>query len=272
MPRAARVMIDPRAQRSYHYWHAFVPGIAAGQIYGFRADGPLDPRAGIGSIATRCCSIRTARAWRRAGGLEPRGGARAGRQHRDRDEERRGRSGRLRLGGGPSAAHAASRTVVYEMHVRGFTRHPSSGVAGRARHLSRRDREDSVPAAARRHRRGAAAGLPVRRAGVPPGGVNYWGYQPVSFFAPHPRYSSGRTARPGRRVPRHGEGAASRRHRGDPRRGLQPHGRRRRDGPTLCFRGLDNSTYYILGATRRAMWTSPAAATRSTPTIRSSAA
>ena len=40
----------------------------------------------------------------------------------------------------------SARTVVYEMHVRGFTRHPSSGVGEKiARHLRRADREDPVP-------------------------------------------------------------------------------------------------------------------------------
>ena len=62
----------------------------------------------------------------------------------------------------------------------------------------------------------------------PPGRVNYWGYAPVSFFAPHQAYSSRqRSARPGGRVPRHGKGTAPRRHRGDPRRGVQPHRRGR---------------------------------------------
>jgi isoamylase len=82
-------------------------------------------------------------------------------------------------------------TVIYELHVRGFTRHPSSGVAP--------------------EKRGTYAGLiekipylqdlgvtavellPVYQfdpATAPPGLVNYWGYQPVSFFAPHTAYSS----------------------------------------------------------------------------------
>ena len=44
------------------------------------------------------------------------------------------------------------------------------------------------------------------------------------------------------------------------------------DGPTLCFRGLDNRAYYILEARPVALRrTTPAAATRSTPTIRSCA-
>ena len=42
-------------------------------------------------------------------------------------------------------------------------------------------------------------------------------------------------------------------------------------GPTLCFRGIDNPTYYILEDDGAATPTTPAPATRSTPTIRSSA-
>src|SRR5689334_7762911 len=44
--RPSRVIpIDP-ANLTYHYWHVYVPGVRAGQIYGLRADGPLDPAAG----------------------------------------------------------------------------------------------------------------------------------------------------------------------------------------------------------------------------------
>jgi glycogen operon protein len=82
-------------------------------------------------------------------------------------------------------------TVIYELHVGGFTRHPSSGVAI--------------------DKRGTYAGLiekipylkdlgitavellPVFQFDAqdcPPGKTNYWGYAPVSFFAPHRAYSS----------------------------------------------------------------------------------
>ena len=84
-------------------------------------------------------------------------------------------------------------TVIYELHVGGFTRHPSSGVAA--------------------EKRGTYAGLIekipyLKDLGVtavellpvfqfdaqdcPPGKTNYWGYAPVSFFAPHRAYSSQR--------------------------------------------------------------------------------
>ncbi len=46
-----------------------------------------------------------------------------------RDEKRRRRSIHLRLGREPAAAAPSAQTIIYEMHVRGFTRHPSSGVA-----------------------------------------------------------------------------------------------------------------------------------------------
>ena len=46
--RPSRVIpIDPLANRTYHYWHVFVPGVKAGQIYGFRAYGPFVPDRGI---------------------------------------------------------------------------------------------------------------------------------------------------------------------------------------------------------------------------------
>ena len=47
-PEPSRVIdLDPRINRTYHYWHAFVPGISAGQIYAYRVAGPFDPERGL---------------------------------------------------------------------------------------------------------------------------------------------------------------------------------------------------------------------------------
>src|SRR3954470_6207396 len=47
-PEPSRVIaLDPRKHRTYHYWHVFVPGVAAGQIYGYRVSGPFDPARGL---------------------------------------------------------------------------------------------------------------------------------------------------------------------------------------------------------------------------------
>jgi isoamylase len=45
--RPTRVIrIDPATSRTYHYWHVFVPGVKAGQIYGYRVEGAFDPSSG----------------------------------------------------------------------------------------------------------------------------------------------------------------------------------------------------------------------------------
>lgn len=47
-PAPSRVIdLDRRANRTYHYWHVFVPGVTAGQIYGYRIAGPFDPARGL---------------------------------------------------------------------------------------------------------------------------------------------------------------------------------------------------------------------------------
>src|ERR1700691_4021505 len=44
----ARVIpIDPVENRTYHYWHVFVPGLRQGQLYGYRVHGPWDPASGL---------------------------------------------------------------------------------------------------------------------------------------------------------------------------------------------------------------------------------
>lgn len=44
---SAVIPLDPIRNRSYHYWHVFVPGIEPGQIYGYRAFGPFEPDRGM---------------------------------------------------------------------------------------------------------------------------------------------------------------------------------------------------------------------------------
>ncbi len=46
-PKPARIIRIPATNRTYHYWHLFVPGITAGQIYGYRVEGPSTPENGL---------------------------------------------------------------------------------------------------------------------------------------------------------------------------------------------------------------------------------
>jgi glycogen operon protein len=142
----------------------------------------------------------------------------------------------------------SSRTVIYEMHVRGFTGHPNSGLSPKTRGTY----AGLIAKIPYLQELGMTAVelLPVFQfdtQDAPRGRVNYWGYSPVSFFAPHTGYSS----------------------RQDPlgpvtefrdmvkalhRAGIEvildvvfnhtAEGDHR--GPTLSFRGFENDAYYIL--------------------------
>ena len=247
--RPSRVIaLDPRRHRTYHYWHAFVSGLEPGQTYAYRAAGPFVPDRGLRFDHEKVL-------------LDPYGLAVAVPESYDRTAARRP---------GDNAAHAMrsvvadparydwdgdvrlqrpfAESVIYELHVRGFTRHPSSGVACEKRGTYA-GLIDKIPYL-RDLGVTAVELLPVFQFDsndAPAGRVNYWGYQPVSFFAPHAAYSS--CPQPlavldefrdmVKALHRAGievildvvfnhttEGGA--------------------DGPTLCYRGLANDVYYIL--------------------------
>ena len=47
-PQPTRIIrFDSPFNRTYQYWHAFVPGIRCGQIYAYRVDGPFNPKRGL---------------------------------------------------------------------------------------------------------------------------------------------------------------------------------------------------------------------------------
>src|SRR5215471_4429282 len=191
-PKPSRVIdLDPRANRSYHYWHVFVPGVTAGQIYAYRVAGPFDPARGLRFDPDKVL-------------LDPYGKCIARPVERSREAARQpGDNAATALksvvvdpntydwDGDAPLGRPFTHTIIYEMHVGGFTRHPTSGVAP--------------------SKRGTYAGLIekipyLRDLGVsavellpvfafdekdgPPELGNYWGYQPLSFFAPHDGYSS----------------------------------------------------------------------------------
>jgi glycogen operon protein len=190
----ARVIpIDPASQREYHYWHRFVPGLQAGQLYGYRASGPYEPARGYRFDRDKVLldpygrAVAVPPSFSRDPATKPGGNAATAMKSVVVDPADYDWQGDRPLN------TSSSRTVVYELHVRGFTRHPSSGV---------------MP-----EKRGTYAGLVEKipylqalgitavellpvfqfdRQAVRPGAnrVNYWGYAPVSFFAPHQAYSS----------------------------------------------------------------------------------
>ena len=139
-------------------------------------------------------------------------------------------------------------TIVYEAHVAGFTADPSSGIAS-ARRGTYAGFIEKIPYLVDLGIT-AVELLPVfafDRLAAPAGLVNYWGYQPVSFFAPHERYASERGAMAAADEFRDLVKALH-------RAGLEVildvvynhTAEVGADGPTFCFRGLANDEYYLL--------------------------
>ncbi len=242
------IPIEPATNRSYHYWHTFVPDLAPGQLYAYRVDGPFAPDCGQPFDSAKILldpygrGVVVPEGYSRKAACESGNNAVAAMKNVVVDPTTYDWEGDAPLNR-PSA-----RTIIYEMHVRGFTRHPSS--------------EIEEP------RRGTYAGLnekiPYLQAlGItavelmpvfqfdaqdsPTGLVNYWGYSPIAFFAPHAAYSS-------RRDPLGPIDEFRDMVKALHRAGIEvildvvfnhttegDH-----TGPTLSFRGIDNKTYYTL--------------------------
>jgi isoamylase len=242
------IELDPRAHRTYHYWHAFVPGMKAGQLYGYRLHGPSDPARGMRFDPTKVLLDPYGRGvvvppnYSRKAAAQPGDNASTAMKSVVVD------SSAYDWEGDEPLRRPSAQTIIYEMHVRGFTRHPNSGVSEtkRGTYAGLIDRIPYLQDLGIT----AVELLPIFQfdaQDAPPGRVNYWGYAPVSFFAPHQAYSSRQDPlgpldefrdmvkalhRAGIEVildvvfNHTAEGDA--------------------DGPTVCFRGIENEAYYIL--------------------------
>ncbi len=242
------ISLDEKRHKTFYYWHVFVRGLDHGQVYGYRVHGPYSPESGMRFDAQKVL-------------LDPYARTTAGWKSYVREAA---------IQAGDNCAHALksvavdtrqydwegdeplnipySTSIIYEMHVGGFTRNPNSGVAP--------------------EKRGTFAGLiekipylkelgitavellPVHQfdeQDVAPGLKNYWGYSTMAFFAPHHSYSS--------RTDPMGPIDEFR----DMVKALHRAGievildvvfnhtaEGHHEGPTFSFRGLENSAYYIL--------------------------
>jgi isoamylase len=249
--RPARVIrLDPARHRTYHYWHAFVPGLLPGQRYAYRAHGPLAPDRGLWFDADKLLLDPYGFAVSVPAGYDRFAAARAGDTAATAMKSVVHDPHLYDWEGDEPLRRPYAETVIYEMHVRGFTRHPSSGVApGKAGTFA--GLIEKIPYL---QDLGVTAVelLPVFQfdpQDVPPGRVNYWGYQPVSFFAPHHAYGSSNDPRA---VIDEFRDMVKALHRASIEVILDVVYNHTTEGgssgPTLCYRGLANDTYYILEA------------------------
>lgn len=239
--------------RTAYYWHIFIEQVKPGQLYGFRVKGPYRPYEGTAFAPDKVLLDPYGLLVERGDNFSRKAAMGSGSNlasclksvvvdidDYDWQEDRHPR-------------HSFYKTVIYEMHVGGFTRHESAAIAP--------------------NKRGTYAGLiekipylqalgvtavelmPVHQfdpsehhAGL----ANYWGYSPLSFFAVHREYSSDRS--------RLGPINEFR----DMVKALHAAeievildvvynhtAEGGEDGPTFSLRGFDNSDYYILSEDRQ---------------------
>src|SRR5580693_3330254 len=245
-------------------WYGFVPGVGPGEAYAYRVTGPYEPARGLRCNPAKLLLDPYARA---ISGQVAFGPEVFGYAVNEPDQPSAlDSAGHVPRGlvvdeafdwtdGGPTRRRYSD-TIIYEVHVKGFTmRHPGvpAGLRGSYAGLAHE------AAVAHLVDLGVTAVelLPVHQS-VPEsflvqrGLTNYWAYNTIGYFAPHNAYSAAvRAGRPGGQVAEfkamvnalHAAGlevlldvvfnhTAEADHR----------------GPTFCFRGLDNAAYYRLEA------------------------
>ncbi|MCS4436734.1 glycogen debranching protein GlgX [Aquiflexum gelatinilyticum] len=241
--------LDSAKNKTYHYWHIFIAGVKAGQLYGYRIHGPFEPAKGHRFDSSKVLVDPYAKSL----AVPPQFNRKALSKFGKEDAQSL-KSVIVDLGlydweGDIHPRRAFSSTVIYEMHVGGFTKNPNSGVAP--------DKQGTFAGLIEKIPYLVELGitavelLPVFQFDVqdaPEGKTNYWGYSPISFFAPHQGYST--DPENPLKVLDEFRDMVKALHRA----GLEVimdvvfnhTSENHEEGPTYTFRGIDNSIYYIL--------------------------
>jgi isoamylase len=267
---ARTIPLDPGHHRTGDVWHVWVKGVRPGQLYGYRVEGPYDPRQGQRFNPNKLLLDPFATAVSRLDGWEfgPALGYDPSSSQDDLSFSEADDVGAMPKSifthehfdweGDQPLRHPWPDTVIYETHVRGLTIHPTSGV----------DHPGTY--------RGMVAKIPyfqdlgvttvelmpvqefnehgISRTNPQTGEQlrNYWGYDPVAFFAPKASYSgSGGLG--------HQKLEFKEMVKAFHRAGIEIFldvvfnhtAEGNEHGPTLCFRGLDNDIFYILADDKR---------------------
>jgi isoamylase len=257
-----RIPLDPHANRTFHYWHVFVEGIGGGQVYAYRVDGPWDPASGHRFNRKKILidpyskGVVYGRNWLRIEACGPDDNVRSAMKSLVVDTATYDWQGTQ-----PPERHPAD-SIIYELHVRGLTRHLTSGAAypGTFDALVEKipylldlgvTTIELLPVhefdPVENPRANPETGEPLR---------NFWGYDSICYFAPHRGYYRAdweeMTYLTGFRdmvKAMHAAGLEvildvvfNHTSEGDER------------GPTISFRGVENSVYYLLDSNDRSKY------------------
>ncbi len=241
-------LTDPE-HRSFHFWHVFVEGAGPGLHYAYRVDGPADIQGGHRFDPEKVLIDPYARGsstllWDRAAACRP--GCNLARSMRSVVVD----TAAYDWEGDRPLRRPLEETVIYEMHLGGFTRGAGAGVAAPGTFSAVIEKIPYLQSLGIT----AVEFLPIFQFDASEARevagrrlTNYWGYSTMAYFAPHPAYCVSPDA-----------GAHLDEFR-DMVKALHRAGievildvvfnhtdEGNHEGPTFCFRGFDNRNYYYL--------------------------
>jgi isoamylase len=257
--RETRILMT---EQTHQVWHVYLPEVRAGQFYGYRVHGPYEPQLGHRFNPSKLLLDPYAKAiTRTVRWSDALFGYRIGDPEQDLSRDDRDSAPDMpkcvvvdpafSWGNDVPPAIPWHQTIIYELHVKGFTmRHPAvpPELRGTYAALTCSEVIDYLKALGVT----AVELMPVHQFIADKhledrGLTNYWGYNSIGFFAPDARYASSGVT---------GEQVAEFKSmvRALHREGIEVildvvynhTGEGNHLGPTLCFRGVDNASYYRL--------------------------
>jgi glycogen operon protein len=245
------IRLDPFANKTFHFWHVFVRGCPRGMLYAFRIDGPDDAQNGDRFNANKVLISPYARGisktlWKRGDAIGP---------HDNLSTSMRGvvdDSSGYDWEGDRPLNRPIHESIIYELHVGGFTRSPTSQVSRPGTFAGLIEKIPHLQSLGVT----AVELLPVFEfddsdVSLNPNGDpirNFWGYSTVAFFSPHSGYCVNK-----------GAGASQVNEFRNLVKALHKAGievildvvfnhtdEGNEFGPTFSFRGIDNRTFYLL--------------------------
>jgi isoamylase len=262
--------LDSARHRTSDVWHVWVRGIGPGQLYAYRVDGPYKPSEGHRFNFKRLLldpfarTISSSPPWdfETALGYDPSSPGKDLTPSKLDNAKTMPKcvfaSDHFNWAGDQPPRHPWSKTVIYEMHLRGFTIHPKSGVKHPGTYRGLMEKIPYLKTLGVT----AVELMPVqefnetsvtrRNPQTNERLKNYWGYDPVAFFAPKASYSS--LGGLGQQNLEFKEMVQA-----FHKAGIEVildvvfnHTAEGNElGPTLCFRGMDNAIFYSLADDKR---------------------
>ena len=177
------INLDTDKNRTFYYWHIFLPGIKQGQLYGYRAYGPTSPTPGDMFDSNKLLVDPYARALAGYKNYSRKAAKMPGNNFSKALKSVVIDPSQFDWEGDGQSQRPYSTSIIYEMHVGGFTKNPNSGID----ELKRGTYLGLIEKIPYLKELGITAVelMPIQffdEQDVQPGLSNYWGYSQIAFF------------------------------------------------------------------------------------------